>query len=223
MFDKEKVARLQPQPPPLLLPAPKHHHGLCRLEAIHLQLRRFVSFCTRIECAPSWMELAWMAIHPSVQPTACLQVAPSRTRGEGLEAGFDSYWGKGEGIRDQHRKASGNYAYLLLSRPPSPGQAIYEHTHTHTSTHSHKHPVAPFLAATSPPPPSNHPLDYPKLDANHIRPHRSSLPLCICVCVFVLWEAVWQCGRGECTAGGCCLVLVSSSRIALTVLMNYAI
>lgn len=118
-------------------PTPPHHHGLCRLEAIHLQLRRFVSFCTRIECAPSWMELAWMAIHPSVQPTACKSHLVEQGRGGGSWVRF--VLGEGEGIRDQHRKASGNYAYLLLSRPPSPGQAIHTHTQAHTRTHSHKH------------------------------------------------------------------------------------
>lgn len=164
-------------PPPLLLPAPKHHHGLCRLEAIHLQLRRFVSFCTRIECAPSWMELAWMAIHPSVQPTACKSHLVEQ-RGRGWKLGSIRTGGRGKESGINIAKPV-ETMLICFCHARLPLARQYTNTHTHTSTHSHKHPVAPFLAATSPPPPSNHPLDYPKLDANHIRPHRSSLPLCM--------------------------------------------
>lgn len=178
MFDKEKVARLQPQSGLTPLPPFTSLPSLCRLEAIHLQLRRFVSFWTRIECAPSWMELAWMAIHPSVQPTACKSHLVEQGAGsmEGVGSWVRFVLGEGEGCRDQHRKASGNYAYLLLSRPPSPGQAIDTHTHKHTLPQTS---CSTLSGCYFPPTPSNHPLDYPKLDANHIRPHRSSLPLCM--------------------------------------------
>lgn len=132
-----------------------------------------------------------MAIHPSVQPTACKSHLVEQGRGGGSWVRF--VLGEGEGIRDQHRKASGNYAYLLLSRPPSPGQAIHTHTQEHTPTSTC---CSTLSASYIPLPPSNHPLDYPKLDANHIRPHRSSLPLCIRVCVCAVGGCGSLYGRG---------------------------
>lgn len=127
-------------PSPSLLPSPKHHHGLCRLEAIHLQLRRFVSFCTRIECAPSWMELAWMAIHPSVQPTACKSHLVEQG-GRGWKLGSICTGGKG--------KESG----INIAKPVETMLICFCHARLplarqYTNTHTHKHTLPQTSCST---------------------------------------------------------------------------
>lgn len=136
-----------------------------------------------------------MAIHPSVQPTACKSHLVEQDRG-GEVVGFDSYWEKGKESGINIAKPV-ETMLICFCHARLPLARQYTHTHKHTQEHTPTSTCCSTLSASYIPlPPSNHPLDYPKLDANHIRPHRSSLPLCIRVCVCAVGGCGSLYGRG---------------------------